>query len=142
MTAFERDGVRLAYPENWDLQVEDSEDGGWTAMIQSPDTAFLLLSLRPEAGDAAQLADETLEALRAEYKELDDETRVETLAGRVAIGHDIDFLTLDAAITCRSRCVETPPGPLLLLAQVSEYDKDHNDPVLRAMAASLTVAEE
>ena len=142
MTTFERDGIRLAYPENWELQFEAGEDGGWTAMIQSPDTAFLLMSLQPQAGDPAELADQTLETLKAEYQELDDENRVETLAGRVAIGHDIDFLTLDAAITCRTRCVETLAGPLLLMAQVSEFDIERNDPVLRAMAASLAIAEE
>ena len=142
MTTFERDGIRLAYPENWDLQIEAGEDGGWTAMVQSPDTAFLLMSLQPQGGDPAELADQTLEALKAEYQDLDDENRVETLAGRVAIGHDIDFLTLDAAISCRTRCVETLGGPLLLMAQVSEYDIERNDPVLRAMAMSLMITEE
>jgi len=142
MTTFERDGVRLAYPENWELQVEVGEDGGWSATIQSPDTAFLLVSLQPQAGDPAELADQTLEALKAEYPELDVENRVETLAGRVAIGHDVDFISLDATITCRTRCVETPAGPLLLMAQVSDYDIDSNDPVLRAIAASLDVESE
>jgi hypothetical protein len=142
MSTFERDGIRLAYPENWDLQVEAGDDGGWIATIQSPDTAFLLLSLQPAAGDPAELADQTLETLKAEYTELDAENRVETLAGRLAIGHDIDFLTLDASVLCRTRCLDTLNGPLLLMTQVSEYDRDIHEPVLQAMAQSLTIDEE
>jgi hypothetical protein len=142
MTTFDRDGIRFQYPESWEFQAEEAADSGWTVMVQSPDTAFLLVSLRPEASDPAELADQTLDALRAEYKELDAENAVETFAGLLAIGHDVDFLTLDTAITCRTRCIETPAGPLLVMVQASEYDKDRNDPVLRAMCASLTVAEE
>ena len=97
----------------------------------------MLVSLQPEARDPAELADQTLDALKAEYKELDAENRVETIAGRLAIGHDIDFLTLDTPITCRTRCLETPAGPLLVMTQVSEFDRDDHDPVLRAVVASL-----
>ena len=102
----------------------------------------MLVSLRPDARDPADLADQTLDALKADYKELDAENRVETLAGQAAIGHDIDFLTVDTAITCRTRCLGTPAGPLLVMTQVSDYDRQQNDPVLRAVVASLAVDEE
>ena len=138
---FERDGVRFQYPGNWTVEVEDADDG-WTVSVQSPEMAFLVVSLRPEALDPADLADQTLDALKGEYKELDAENVVETVAGRPAIGHDIDFLTLDTAITCRTRCLETPAGPLLVMSQVSEFDRPQNEPVLRAIGASLRVEEE
>lgn len=142
--SFERDGIRFRYPGNWSVESADGEpgEGGWTVSVQSPETAFLLVSLRPDADDPAQLADQTLETLRGEYQELDSENAVETLAGVLAIGHDIDFLTVDTPITCRTRCLNTPAGPLLVMAQTSEYDRERNDPVLRAISASLTVAEE
>jgi hypothetical protein len=141
---FERDGIRFQYPGNWTVEATEGEpgEGGWTVSVQSPETAFLLVSLRPDADDPAQLADQTLEALRAEYQELDSENVVETLAGAVAIGHDVDFLTVDTPITCRTRCLDTSAGPLLVMAQTSEYDRPRNDPVLRAICASLTVEGE
>ncbi|HEX4607465.1 MAG TPA: hypothetical protein VH092_04595, partial [Urbifossiella sp.] len=85
------------------------------------------------------LADQTLDALKAEYKELDAEDVVETLAGRVTIGHDVDFLTLDTAVACHTRCLETPGGPLLLMGQVSDYDRAKTAPVFRAVFASLVI---
>src|SRR5579871_2105647 len=103
---FERDGVRFQYPGNWTVEANDGDpaEGGWTVSVQSPETAFVLVSLQPGAGDPAELADQTLQALRGDYQELDSENVVETLAGVVAIGHDIDFLTVDTPITCRTRC--------------------------------------
>jgi hypothetical protein len=141
--SFERDGIRFQYPANWVLEpTEEPNESGWAVTVQSPDTAFLLALLRPDAVDPADLADQTLDALKVDYQELDSENAVETIAGLVAIGHDIDFLTVDTAITCRTRCLQTPAGPLLLMAQVSEYDRERNEPVLKAILASLRVEEE
>jgi hypothetical protein len=138
---FDRDGIRFQYPGNWrpDPDAADETEGAWTVVLQSPGTAFLLVSLRPEADTPADLADQTLDALRADYRELDAENVVETLAGRVAVGHDVDFLTLDTAVACHTRCLDTPAGPLLLMGQTGEYDRPTADPVFRAVFASLAV---
>lgn len=137
MNTFERDGISFRYPENWKLDVEDIDEGGWAVTLNSPDTAFVLVSLRPDARDPADLADQTLTALREEYEDLEAENRIENIAMFPAIGHDIDFITIDTPITCRTRALDSPVGPLLLLCQTSEYDRERNDPVLRAIVASL-----
>jgi hypothetical protein len=139
---FERDGIRLQYPANWTVEASEEDEGAWSVAIQSPETAFLQLTLRPDARDPADLADQILDALKAEYKELDEVNAVEPFAGRPAIGHDMDFLTLDTAITCWTRAVDTPAGPLLVLCQVSEYDRERNEPVLRAIGASMKIEDE
>jgi hypothetical protein len=142
MKTFRRDGVSFHYPENWTAEVEDSADGGWTVTVSSPRTAFLIISLQPDACDPTHLADQTLEALKADYQELDSEHQVETLSGRPAVGHDIDFLTIDVPVVARIRCLEAPGGPLLVLAQTAEPDRERYDPVLRAVVASLVVEED
>lgn len=138
MKTYERSGVRFDYPANWQLQPENTDEG-WVVTVHSPDTAFVLVSLREEADSAAQVADETLQALKAEYPGLEAESVVEAVGGYPAIGHDVDFLTLDTATVCRTRCVDTPAGPLLVLAQATEYDRPRHDPVLRAVVASLRI---
>jgi hypothetical protein len=142
ISEFNRSGVSFRYPANWRIEAESSDETEWTVSVHSPVTAFVLISLRPDARDPADLADQTLEALKTEYEELDAENRVETIAGHLTIGHDIDFLTVDTPITCRTRCLETPSGPLLVMCQSSEFDSEQNDPVLRAIVASLQVEEE
>jgi hypothetical protein len=138
---FDRDGIRFRYPTNWrpDAESADADGAAWTVTLQSPGTAFLLVSLRPEADTPAQLADQTLDALRAEYPQLDAEDVVETLAGRAAIGHDIDFLTLDTTVACHTRCLDTPAGPVLIMGQAGEYDRETAEAVFAAVFASLAI---
>lgn len=140
MKLFERSGVRFRYPSNWTLDTDDAGDG-WTVTIQSPDTAFALVSLRPDAEGPEQVAEEALAALKAEYPGLEPIEATGTVAGAPAIGHDIDFLTLDTTITCWTRCIDTTGGPLLVMGQVSEYDRERNEPVLRAVFASVELDE-
>ena len=138
MPTFERSGVRFDYPGNW--KVEDEETGdGWTVTLQSPDTAFALVSLRPDVDSPALLAEEALDALRAEYPQLEIEAVIAALAGQPAVGHDIDFLTLDIPIQCWTRCIDTPGGSLLVMCQTSEFDEATNGPRLRALGDSLQV---
>ncbi|AMV28990.1 hypothetical protein VT84_31640 [Gemmata sp. SH-PL17] len=143
MNTFERDRIVIRYPTNWTVdEAEDPESGGWTVTVSSPDTAFFMMSLQPDARDPGDLADQTLEALKGEYKELDSEEVMETICGQPAIGFNADFLTVDTATNCRVRCMDTFAGPLLLLTQVSEYDREQNEPVLNAIIKSLNVDAE
>ena len=137
---FDRDGVTFRYPESWKIEAEDTGDG-WAVTVSSPETAFLVVTLRPDATDPQEVADEALAALKAEYPQLDVTQVVEDLAGLPAVGHDIDFLTLDTSIMCWTRCVDTTAGPLLVMGQTSEYDRATNEPVLEAISRSLAVAD-
>ena len=137
---FERDGISFRYPTGWLAELaEDPDGGGWTVTVSSPDTAFFLASLQPEAADGGDLADQSLAALKEVYDELDAEDVMETLCGLPAVGFNADFLTVDTATTCRVRGLDTFAGPLLLLSQVSDFDRATNDPLLRAIVASLDV---
>ena len=137
---FQHGNVTFKYPVGWQLSTDDAGDG-WTATLSSTETAFILVSLQPDADDLQQVADETLAALRAEYPDLDAEEVVDTLAGQPAIGHDIDFLTVDTSVTAWTRCIDTLAGPLLVLCQTSEFDRKRNGPVLRAIADSINIDE-
>jgi hypothetical protein len=137
---FNEGGIRLQYPENWTLTKEPTEEG-WTVMIQSPETAFLLLTLREDSPEPELLVDTALAALREDYKELEADSAVDTLAGQPAIGHDIRFFSLDLTNTCWTRSIETAQGTLLLMCQFNDLESEIHQDVLRAMCASLQVDE-
>ncbi len=139
MNTFERDRIAIRYPTNWTVETQDDPDGGWAVVVQSQDTAFFMMSLQPEARDPGELADQSLDALKSEYKELDWEDVMETICGQPAIGYNADFLTVDTATSCRVRCLDTFAGPLLLLVQVSDLDREANEPALSAIVKSLNV---
>lgn len=138
---FDQSGVRFRYPENWRLDREESDEG-WTVSLQSPDTAFLLLCLREDAPTTDEMIDTALAALREEYPELEAEDRIDSLAGQPAIGHDIRFFSFDLTNTCYLRSISTAFGTLLVMWQANDLELEKNEPVLRAICASLQVEEE
>jgi hypothetical protein len=138
---YQREKLILKHPLDW--TIEEAEEGdGWTTTIQSPGSAFILVSLRPEAEDAAQLADETLGILKDDYPELDHEDRVEKLAGLMAIGHDIDLIALDTSVVCQTRSLESPDGPMVILWQCAEPDLKEFEPQLKMILMSVHFEDE
>jgi hypothetical protein len=138
---FSADGVSFSYPENWTLEREDGEDG-WTVTVQGAGSAFALVRLDRTLPEPEEVAEATLEALRAEYPDLEAESANEMMFGEMAVGHDIGFFTLDLPVTCWTRCVYGGAGTVLLMCQFSDPEQEDAEPVLRAIAASLRVAQE
>lgn len=138
---FESDGVGFRYPENWDFNREDTESG-WTVSVQSPETAFLMVSFDAEMPDAELMADTALDALRSEYPGLEADPAVEPFAGQRSVGHDVRFFSLDLTNTCWMRSFYGGSGTVLVFWQANDLELDRVGPVLKAICASLTVAED
>jgi hypothetical protein len=128
---FDEAGIRFRYPENWKLEREDTE-GGWTVSLQSPETAFVTIGLYQDGPDA----------MREDYPDLEAEDCVDSLAGRPAIGHDIRFFSLDLTNTCWIRSFYCSRGTVVVMCQVNDLELEKNEPVLRAICASLQVDDE
>ena len=138
---FENDGIRFRYPESWQLERQETEDG-WTVSLQSPDTAFLMLSLNADMPSVEQMSETALAALRAEYPDLEAEDCVDSLAGQPAVGHDIRFISLDLTNTCWTRSFYSARGTVLVLCQINDLEQEKNEPILRAICASLEVDDD
>ena len=138
---FEQDGIKLQYPENWELQREDSETG-WTISLQSPATAFLVVSFDADMPEMEVMAEAALEVLRADYEDLEADDSVETIAGQPAVGHDVRFFSLDLTNTCWIRSFYTSQGTVLIMWQINDLELPKLEPVLRAICASIEVEED
>ena len=138
---FQDGGIRFRYPENWRLEREDNE-AGWTVSLHSPDTAFLMISLRPDMPSVDQLAETALATLREEYPDLEADDCIESLAGQPAVGHDIRFFSFDLTNTCWTRSFYSSRGTIFVLCQANDLELEMNEPVLRAICASLQVDDE
>ena len=138
---FHEDGVGFRYPENWTLQREES-DSGWTVSVQSPATAFFMLTYDQDMPEPQLMADTALDAMREEYPELEADAAVESLAGQPAVGHDIQFFSLDLTNTCWARSFYAAGGTLLALWQANDLELDQVEPILRAITTSLSVDED
>ena len=138
---FHAEGISFRYPDDCQLEREESESG-WTVSVHSPGTAFAVVSYDGNMPTTEEVAETTLEALRDDYPELEATPRVDTLAGQMAVGHDINFFSLDLTNTCWTRSIYSDTGTLLVLCQVSDLDLDDYGPALRAICSSLKVEEE
>jgi hypothetical protein len=138
---FEEDGIRFRYPENWRLEREDNETG-WTVNVQSPDTAFFLLSFDADLPEPEQVAQTALDALREEYPNLEADVCEDTVAGQPATGHEIQFFSLDLTNTCWTRSFFSPRGTVLIMWEVNDLELADSEPVLRAITASLELEED
>jgi hypothetical protein len=137
---FERDGVRFRYPPDWQIETEE-EGHAWTASVQSPGTAFLVVSYVPDVDDPSELVEATVAELKAEYPDLDAEDAVDTLAGQPAIGADVNFVHFDLTNTCWVRAVPAADGAVLVLAQCTDEELDTEGVALQQVMASITVEE-
>ena len=140
-TLFDEDGIKLQYPENWELQREDSE-AGWTISLQSPATPFLVLSFDADLPDIEVMAQAALDVLRAEYEDLEADDCVETVAGQPAVGHDVRFFSLDLTNTCWIRSFYSGQGTVLVMWQINDLEMQKYEPVLRAICASIQIEED
>jgi hypothetical protein len=136
---FEGQGIRFAYPENWQLEEAQTEQG-WSVTVQSPGTAFLLINIQKDRPGVQEVLDTTLSTLREDYPELEAEPASERIAGRPARGHDIQFFSLDLVNTCWTRCIRTNDRTLLILCQTNDLELEIAEPVLRAMRASIELS--
>jgi hypothetical protein len=137
---FHAEGIHFRYPENWNLTREDNEDG-WTVSVQSPDTAFFMVSLRSDMPPPEEVAETALEALREEYPELEAEDCLDSVCGQPALGHDIRFFSLDLTNTAWTRSFYSSYGTVLVLCQVNDLELETNEPVLRAICASVELED-
>ena len=138
---FQEEGISFRYPDNWRLEREESESG-WTVSLQSPDTAFMVVSCDNTMPTTEEMAEATLDALRSEYPGLEADTCVDTLAGQMAVGHEVHFFSFDLTNTCWTRSIYSDAGTVLVLCQANDLELDDYEPVLRAICASLRVEEE
>jgi hypothetical protein len=138
---FDEDGVSFRFPDDWRLVREEGENG-WTVTVQSPATAFLVLSYDSDLPPPEQMANTALEALRSEYPGLEADPCVDTLAGRMAVGHDMNFFSLDLSNTAWTRSLEAEGGTLLVWWQCNDQELGTSEPALQAILASLRVEEE
>lgn len=141
MKHFNADGLEFDYPDEWTLEKEDTQDG-WTVSLQSPGTAFAVISLDTTLQSPEEIARTTLQALKDDYPALEATPAIDTLAGEMAIGHDIEFFSLDMTITCWTRAFYGLAGTVLVLCQVSGVDEADYESALRAICASMRAEEE
>ncbi len=138
---FDRDEIRVKYPADWEIEIEEEEDQmGWTVSVASPDSAFLVIAYRVDE-EPSRLVEAALESLREDFQNLDAQPTMETLNKQPAFGYNIEFITLDLTNTAWLRGVDGPEGGILIMGQMTDQDRPVYEQPLRDILDSLSWEE-
>ena len=139
-SVFDNSVIRFQYPENWQVDRQETDEG-WTISVQSPETAFLLISCYVERPAVQEVLDASLVAMKQDYPELEAEPATGRQSEHATKGYDINFLSLDTVNSCQLRSFRTRSSTFLLLTQSSSFDKAIMVAVLEAIQTSLELIE-
>jgi hypothetical protein len=138
MKEFSADGLSFSYPDDWEIE-RDTTAEGWTVSLQSPGAAFAVVHLDRTMPLTEEVAAKALATLEEDYPKLEAQPALDMMAGEMAVGHDVEFFSLDLAVTCWTRSFYAPAGTVMVLCQASDVGEEVHEPALRALCASMRV---
>ena len=137
-TSYEDHGIRFEYPEDWEVE-ETGEGDVTTIAVHAPDgLAFALITLDESRPAPAEVADLALQAMGDEYPALDATPALESLGNQCAVGHDVEFLSLDLTNACAIRAFRTARRTVLLFNQWSDVEDEIITDLLTNLRRSVT----
>ena len=80
--------------------------------------------------------------MKADYPSLEAEATIETMAGEMAIGHDMEFFSLDMVNTAWTRSFYGLAGTVFVLCQASGADEEDYESALRGICSSMRSEED
>jgi hypothetical protein len=134
---FENFGVRFLYPENW--SITDLEGDGWprSVTVQSQDTGFWSLHIYPPHHELKPIVKELVEAIQAEFNDIEVLPAKETFGDTPTTGVDLAFFYLDLMVEAKIRCLRTPSATLVWLCQAESREFETKEAVFQAIAVSM-----
>ncbi len=130
-------GIHFQYPDNWELDIEETEGGQHGISAISPGGAFWTISIHAPSVEPAGLANSALEALKLEYPDSDVTGLNQSVAGHELTGYELNFFYLDLTSTATIRAFHTPKATYLIHCQAEDREYERLQHVFQAITASL-----
>lgn len=134
---FEKLGVRFEYPDSWEIDEEEARESGDTITVYSPGGAFWSLNIQPPMASVTELTASAIEAMKAEYDELDANPVTKTVDGTELDGYEMNFYCLDLTNTARILTVQQTHATYVIMCQAEDRELDVTSAVFDAITASL-----
>jgi hypothetical protein len=145
MNEFEQYGIRFEYPDSWDLDSGETEDGR-TITLNSPETSFWSVSLFDGCPPVDSVLDAALAAYEEEYDEVDiydpgeDDQPVSICGSENTVARDVEFVCLELVNTVCLRAITTDSFTLLVLYQGTDFELANTRNTLEKITQSLSIA--
>ncbi len=134
---YDDNGIRFEYPHDWEVDIGEDGTRRSVTVQSSSGPAFAMVTVDASCPSPGEMADEALAALREEYPVLESSPGNESIAGHNAVGHDVEFFSLDMSNNCVIRCFQTPRRTVFILAQWSDAEQNEPERTLAAVRQSI-----
>jgi hypothetical protein len=134
---FENFGVRLMYPDNWQITDLDAVGMPYAFTLQSQETAYWTLYVYPPGHEVRPKVKEIVESLQDEYKEVEVLPMEEKIGDTTTKGVDLAFFYLDLLVEAKIRTLRTPSATLIWHYQAESREFEEREPVFKAIAISM-----
>lgn len=134
---FSQFGISFLYPDNWTLDEQGAEDGADSVTVYSPGGAFWSVSVHPASADPEDLAEAAVKAMRAEYNDLEQESRYELVERHKVHGFDLAFIYLDLTSSAFVRSFRTPVATYVVFYQAEDREFHQLEMVFAAITKSF-----
>lgn len=136
-SVYQKSGLQFAYPENWELIEGENDEALVEVMLRSPGAAFWSLTVFPGLRDTQALLAEVVQAMQAEYPDLEREPVDSLVGGQSLAGVELRFVCLDFTNTAQVHVYHHDGDTHLLLRQAEDREWKVMEPVFGAMTLSL-----
>lgn len=130
-------GLRFDYPENWEFEGSEEGEIRTLSAVEPDGLAFVIITIDPARPDPAEIAAVALETMREDYPDLDSLPVAESFNGHAAVGHDVEFMTLDLSNSAVIRCFRTSSRTILAFGQWSDLSFDDLGELVRNILHSI-----
>ncbi len=134
---YEKHDVRFLYPENWRLSKDDEGQMPWLISLETPNGGLWSVSIYPAHSDATELVNNSVQALKQQYEEVEVNETTSDVAGKTAMGVDAYFYYLDFLIAVQIRVVATKRYTFVFYNQAESREFDQSLMVFHAIATSV-----
>lgn len=137
-------GISFLYPDNWDLDEEETDGRHGSVTIYSPSGAFVSIGVHPRIIKPMDLAKGAVDGILEEYSEVDVEEAQQTISERELVGYDLNFFCMDLTSTATVRCLRTQEATYSVFCQAEDNEFERLARVFEAITASLlrSIAED
>lgn len=130
-------GLSLLYPDTWTMSEETQGDRRQGVTLESPGGSFLSINLMDAGQDAEAVVDEAVQAMDAEYEDIESEPYTVDLAGQLYEGTVQRFYYLDFVIVSKLFAIDTDDSVYLIQIQGEDRDMDQQSMVFEAILTSM-----
>jgi hypothetical protein len=138
-------GLRILYPENWQLAEFDNDDESVTDLsLESPDGSMLMIQASPLAASpsAAGLLDEMTSGLQTQYDDVELAECSRPIGKLAVTGREALFFCLDSLVQARLLVFDTASHRVAALYQADSRRMPATEQVFEAILAGMLMGKE